>query len=79
MQSEKYSNLKDTIKYFDGRDKLLTAISIAALSALFGASIGARKRKIVSALSIFILIVSSMPVIGKLTEAILDDDEIYHF
>lgn len=79
MRCKHYGKIRRIAEYLDSRDKILMSVSLAALSALIGSSVGAKKRKIISSVSVFLFIVSSMPVIGDVTEAVLDDAEAYSF
>ena len=79
MKCKHYRKIKRITDYLDNRDKILMSVSLAALSALFASSAGAKKRKIISSVSVFLFIVSSMPVIGDITEAVLDDANVYSF
>ncbi|MCI1959276.1 MAG: hypothetical protein LKJ25_06600 [Clostridia bacterium] len=79
MKSRNCRKIKNIVNNFDSRDKVLIAISFAALSALFGASVRYKKRKIVSAVSAFLFIVSSMPIICDIAETVTAERNVYYF
>jgi len=75
MADKLFKKIINGINSLKGTDVSLLAISVGAICMLLGLNIGEKQRKVFSAASIFVFIITVIPAVSKIAGEMLDNDK----